>query len=67
MHAGRGHFDGMHQAALTVGARVHLHAEVIVVALLGRTHLPVAFLLLVLGRARCADQRGVDDRAFSEQ
>ncbi len=36
-------------------------AEVILVTLLGLVHLRVAFAVLVLGRTRRIDHRGIDD------
>ncbi len=44
-----------------IDADVHLHPEVPVVALLGRVHVGVALLTLVLGRGRSGNQGGIYD------
>ncbi len=43
-----------------------LHAEVILVSLLGLVHLWVALAVLVLGRTGRVDQRGIDDGALTQ-
>ena len=50
-----------------IHARVHLHAEVPLLALLGLVHLGVALAVLVLGRARRGDDGGVHHRALAHQ
>jgi hypothetical protein len=62
-HLGRGAFNGMDQTALGIDANVRLHPEVPLIALLGLSHLGVALLVMVLGRTRCCNQCGIDDRA----
>ena len=64
---GRRHRNGMHKPRIDVGARVDLHAEVPLVALLSLMHLWVALAFLVLRRGRPMDDRGVDHRAALEQ
>ena len=66
VHVARADAGAVHQAAVTVHPDVHLHAEVPLLALLALMHLRVAALLLVLGRRRCRDQRGIDDGAPGE-
>jgi len=63
---GSGGDDCMRQPRFGIHPDVHLHAEVPVVALLG-LHLGVAAAAVILGRARCRNQRGVDQRALLEQ
>src|SRR5690554_3081614 len=63
-HVGRRAHHAVYQAGFAVGADVRLHAEVVLVALLGLVHLGIALAVLVLGRARRMDQRGVDDGAW---
>ena len=57
------HLDGVHEPRARVGARVHLVAEVPVLALLSLVGLRVALALRVLGRRGRLDERGVDYRA----
>src|SRR6516164_4615138 len=60
---GRGGGHRMDQLGTAVDAKMSLHAEVPLVALLGLMHLGITRLLGVLGRRRRVDDRGVDDRA----
>ena len=46
---------------------MRLHAEVVLVTLLGLMHFRVALTVLVLGRTRRIDQRGIDDRALAQR
>ena len=56
----------MHQPRLSIDANVRLHAELPVVTLLGLVHLRVARLGLVLCRGWGRNQRGIDDRPFTQ-
>src|SRR6516164_44948 len=51
------------QLAAAVDAKMRLHAEIPLLALLGLMHLGIARLLSVLGGGRRIDDGGVDDRA----
>ena len=62
-HLGGRAFDGMDQTALGIDADMGFHAEVPLIALLGLRHLGITLLVLVLGRTRGGDQRGIDDGA----
>src|ERR1043165_3537963 len=62
VHIGRSHAGTVHPPALAIYADVDLHAEVPLIAFLRLLHLRVALLLLVLGRRRRGDQRGIDNR-----
>ena len=42
-------------------------AEVILIALLGLVHFRVTLTVLVLGRTRRMDQRGIDDGALAQR
>ncbi|MCY1311001.1 hypothetical protein D9M70_612520 [compost metagenome] len=55
----------MHQSRVSIHADVRLHAEVVLVALLGLVHLRIALLILVFGRTRRMNQRGIDDGALA--
>ena len=57
----------VHQTRFIVDTYVCLGPEVILVALLGLMHLWVAFAVLVLGRARCIDQCGIDNGALAQR
>ena len=63
---GRRTDDRVHQPRVGINADVCLHAEVPLIALLGLMHLGVALALLVLGRGRGRDDRGIDDGAFAQ-
>jgi hypothetical protein len=63
MHVGRREHRAVHQAALAVHPDMQLRAEVPLLAFAGLVHLRVARLLLILRRARRADDRGVHDGA----
>ncbi len=51
-------------SAIRVSAHMGLHAKVPLVALASGFHFRIALLFLVPGRARCADDRRIDDRPF---
>src|SRR5205809_810437 len=53
--------DGMDQLGLAVHADVGLHPEVPLVTLLRLLHLRVPLAFLILGRAGCVDDRGIDN------
>src|SRR3954464_15243757 len=59
---GGGALDRVHQPRGDLDPDVGLHPEVPLIAFLGLVHLRVAALLLVLGRGRSGDDRGVDNR-----
>ena len=56
----------MDQSGPTVDADVRLHAEVPLLAFAGLAHVRIALLVLVLGRTRRVDDRGVHDRAGAD-
>jgi hypothetical protein len=56
----------VHDAAL-VAADVRLHAKVPLLALARLVHLRIARLVLILGRGRSCDDRGVHNGAGLEQ
>jgi hypothetical protein len=64
---GRGSGQAMHQPALDINADVHLHPEIVLVALLGRVHLRIALLVLVLGGRGRVQDGGIDHRALLHQ
>src|SRR5690606_30936009 len=64
---GRRAHHSMHQAGFAVGADVRLHPGVVLVALLGLVQLGIALAVLVLGRTRRMDQRGIDDGALAQR
>jgi len=66
-HVGRRTYDAMHQAGLGIGADMSLHAEVVVVALLRLVHLWITLAVAVLGRTRCVDDDGIDNRALAQR
>lgn len=66
-HVGRRAHHAVHQARLIIDTDVRLHAEVVLVTLLGLMHFRVALTVLVLGRTRRIDQRGIDDRALAQR
>lgn len=53
----------MYQSGVGVDTKTRFHAEVPLLALPCPTHLGVTFAVLVLGRTRRGDQRGVNDDA----
>ena len=57
----------MHQRAVPIRSDVRLHPKIPLVAFAGLVHFGVALLGLVLGRGRCGHQRGVHQRAFTQQ
>lgn len=57
----------VHQTRLVIQADVRLHAEVILVALLGLAHFWIALTILVLGRTQRIDQRGIDNRTLAQR
>ena len=57
--------DGMHQAKRGVHADMRLHAKVPVIALFRLVALRITLAVLVFGRRRRGDQRGVDNGAFA--
>src|SRR3954453_1775379 len=59
---GGGALDRVHQAGGNIDPDIRLYAEVPLVALPGLVHLRVAAVLLVLGRGRRGDDRGIDNR-----
>jgi len=63
IHVRRRALHVVHQARFLVHANVRLHPEVPLVALLRLVHLRVALAVPVLGRARCRNDRRIDDRA----
>ena len=63
MDVGRRDAGAMNQSGLAVRPDVQLHSEVPLVTFLGLVHLRITALILVLGRGRCGNQRGVDNRA----
>lgn len=66
-HVGRCAHHAVHQARLRIGTIVRLHAEVPLIAFLGLVHFRVALAVLVLGRTRRVDQRGIDDGALTQR
>ena len=56
----------LYQSRLVIHADVRLHTEIVLVNLLGLVHLRVALTLIVLGRTRRIDQRGIDDGALAQ-
>lgn len=59
--------QAVHQAGVGVHASVGLHAEVVVVALLGAGHVRVTFMSLVLGGAGRCDDGGIHQRACAHE
>lgn len=57
----------VHQTRLVIQADVRLHAEVILVTLLGLAHFWIALTILVLGRTQRIDQRGIDNRTLAQR
>ncbi len=66
MHVGRGDHCAVHKPGLAVYADVHLHAEVVLLALAGLVHLGIALLVLVLRGTGRADDRRVHDGARTD-
>ena len=66
LHVAGGGARAVDQAALAIHADVQLHAKVPLVTLLALVHLRVALAGGVLGRGRCRDQRGIDNRSTGE-
>jgi hypothetical protein len=65
-NVGRRGGQSVHDATL-VGAHVRFHPKVPLTALLGLVHLRISRFILVLGRGRGLDDRGVHDRPGLEQ
>lgn len=63
MHVGGRDHGAVGRPALVAHADMQLHAEAPLLALAGLVHLGVAGRLLVLGRARGADEGGIQDGA----
>lgn len=66
-HVGGGAHHRVHQSGLGIDADMRLHAEMPLIAFLRLVHLLIPFPFPVLGRRRCGDQGGVDNRAFPQQ
>ena len=66
-HIGRCAHHAMHQARLFIHTDMGLHAEVPLIAFLGLVHFRVALAVLVLGRTRRMNQRGIDDGALAQR
>lgn len=62
----RGHY-AVHQSRLIVDTSVGFRAEVMLVSILGLVHFRVALAILVLGRTRRVNQRGIYDSALAQQ
>lgn len=62
---GRRYYHAVHQPRFFVGTNVGFRAKVVLVSLLGVVHFRVALAVLILGRARRLDQRGIDDGALA--
>lgn len=58
-------FYAVNQAVPVINANMHLHAKVPFIAFLGLVHFRVSLTFLVLGRAGCGDNRGINNGAFS--
>lgn len=54
----------VNQAVSVIHTNMHLHAKVPLVAFLGLVHFRVSLTFLVLGRAGCGNNRGVNDGAL---
>lgn len=66
-HVGRRPNDAVHQAILSIGLCVSLHAEEVLAAILRLVHLRITLVFPVLGRARRMGDRGVDDGALAQR
>ena len=66
MHIRRRRYHGMDDLGAAVHAKMRLHAEVPLVALLGLVHVRVTGLLLVLGETRRMNDRRIHNRAAGE-
>ena len=63
---GRGGHQRVGDAGFGIDANVGFHAKVPLIALLGLMHFRIPLAASVLGRGRCGDDRGINDRAFLE-
>lgn len=61
-HVGRRTYHALHQARLRIHTNVSLHTEVPPIAFLSLVHLCGALAVLVLGRTRRVDPRGLVQR-----
>ena len=61
MHIRRCCRDRVNHLRLAVDTNVCLHSEIPLLALAGLVHLGIALLILVLGRTRRVDDRGIDN------
>jgi hypothetical protein len=57
----------VYQPGFGVYADLRFHAEIPLIAFLGRVHLGIAHAARVLGRAERSNQRGINDRTRFEQ
>ena len=57
----------MNEPGAAIRADVRLHAKVPFIALPGLVHLGIALAVLILGRAGCMNDRGIDDRAATDR
>jgi hypothetical protein len=57
----------VYPSRIGIDANVRFHAEIVLIALLGRMHFRVALSLFILRRARRMNDRGVDDSAVTQQ
>jgi hypothetical protein len=64
---GGGADNTVYQSRIGIDANVRFHAEIVLIALLGRMHFRVALALFIFRRARRMNDRGVDDSAVTQQ
>ncbi|MNZ84554.1 hypothetical protein D3C78_1033160 [compost metagenome] len=65
-HVGRRADYAVHQARVVIDTDMRLHAEVVLVSLLGLVHLRITLAVLVLGRAGRMNDGRVDDAALTQ-
>ena len=63
MHVRRRRYDGMDDFLFAVHADMRLHAEVPLVALLGRVHLGISFFVFIFRRTRRMNDARIHNRA----
>lgn len=57
----------VYQSGVSTDTCVRFHAEIVLIALLGRVHLRVAFSLFILRRTGHVNDRSIDDSAVAQQ
>ena len=62
----RRNLNRMDDLFFAIYANVALHTKIPLVSLFGLMHLGIASLVVILRRRRCGNDRGVDDRAFTD-